>query len=259
MYLLEKYKIILLTSKKYIFTMKVNLRLRGKFMLYENIVKGTFLNRPNRFIANVEINGTKEVSHVKNTGRCKELLLPGTTVYLEQNDNPERKTKYSLITVQKEKRLINMDSQAPNKVVHEWLKEGNLFPDATLIRPETKYGNSRFDFYIEENERKIFMEVKGVTLEDDNIVKFPDAPTERGIKHLNELCDAIKNGYEAYVFFVIQMEDVRYFTPNAENHKAFADALVHAKECGVNLLAYDCKVTEHSLLIGKEVEVILNR
>lgn len=228
-------------------------------MIYENIVKGTFINRPNRFIANVMIDGTIEKCHVKNTGRCKELLLPGTIVYLEENDNSERKTKYSLINVQKEKRLINMDSQAPNKVVHEWLKAGNLFPDAKTIRPETKYGNSRFDFYIEENDRKIFMEVKGVTLEEDNIVKFPDAPTERGIKHLNELCEAVKDGYEAYVFFVIQMEDVRYFTPNEENHMAFADALVHAKECGVNILAYDCLVTEHSLVIGREVEVILKK
>lgn len=228
-------------------------------MLYENIVKGTFLDRPNRFIAHVEIEGKKETCHVKNTGRCKELLLPGATVYLEQNDNPERKTKFSLITVQKGKRLINMDSQAPNKVVNEWLQNGNLFPDATLIRPETKYGNSRFDFYIEVNERKIFMEVKGVTLENDNVVKFPDAPTERGIKHINELFNAMENGYEAFVLFVIQMDQVKYFTPNVENHKAFGDALIKANECGVHILAYDCQVTVNSLNIDKQVQVILKK
>lgn len=226
-------------------------------MLYENTTWGTFLARPNRFIAHVEIDGREEVCHVKNTGRCKELLLPGVQVFLEKSRNPARKTNFSLIGVEKGNRLVNMDSQAPNKVVHEWLKKGNLFPGATKIRPETKYGNSRFDFYIEEGDRKIFMEVKGVTLENQDVVQFPDAPTERGVKHIRELCQAVRDGYEAYVFFVVQMKNVNYFTPNMENHRAFGEALIEAEKCGVNILAYDCHVTEDSLDIRDRVEVRL--
>ena len=227
-------------------------------MLYENTTWGTFLARPNRFIAHVEIDGREEVCHVKNTGRCKELLLPGVQVFLEKSRNPARKTNFSLIGVEKGNRLVNMDSQAPNKVVHEWLKKGNLFPGATKIRPETKYGNSRFDFYIEEGDRKIFMEVKGVTLENQDVVQFPDAPTERGMKHIRELCQAVRDGYEAYVFFVVQMKNVNYFTPNMENHRAFGEALIEAEKCGVNILAYDCHVTEDSLDIRDRVEVRLD-
>jgi len=227
-------------------------------MLYENTTWGTFLARPNRFIAHVEIDGREEVCHVKNTGRCKELLLPGVQVFLEKSRNPARKTNFSLIGVEKGNRLVNMDSQAPNKVVHEWLKKGNLFPGATKIRPETKYGNSRFDFYIEEGDRKIFMEVKGVTLENQDVVQFPDAPTERGVKHIRELCQAVRDGYEAYVFFVVQMKNVNYFTPNMENHRAFGEALIEAEKCGVNILAYDCHVTEDSLDIRDRVEVRLD-
>lgn len=227
-------------------------------MNYENIVEGIFLSRPNRFIAHVNINGKEEICHVKNTGRCKELLQPGVTVYLEGNNNPLRKTKYSLIGVKKGDVLINMDSQAPNKVVHEWLQKGNLFPKATLIKPETRYGNSRFDFYIEEDDRRIFMEVKGVTLEEDGVVRFPDAPTERGVKHVEELCRAVEEGYEAYVFFVIQMNNVKYFTPNIDTHKAFGDALKIANTCGVHILAYDCIVSEDSLVISNPVEVRLD-
>lgn len=225
-------------------------------MKYERIETGFFLERPNRFIAYIEIAGQKETVHVKNTGRCAELLKPGAEVYVQKADNPERKTQWDLIGVKKGKRMINMDSQIPNKVVEEWIRKGNLFPDATLIKPETTYKQSRFDLYIEEDNRKIFIEVKGVTLEHDGVVKFPDAPTERGVKHLNELCDAVKDGYEAYVFFVIQMKGVKYFTPNMRMHAAFGEALRSAKEQGVHILAYDCKVTKDSIEIGQEVPVI---
>lgn len=225
-------------------------------MKYERIETGKFIERPNRFIAYVEIARQRETVHVKNTGRCAELLTPGATVYVQKADNPERKTQWDLIGVKKGKRMINMDSQIPNKVVEEWIKKGNLFPDATLIKPETTYKQSRFDLYIEEGERKIFIEVKGVTLENDGVVKFPDAPTERGIKHLNELCEAVKDGYEAYVFFVIQMKGVKYFTPNMKTHAAFGDALRNAQKQGVHILAYDCKVTKDSIEIAQEVPVI---
>ena len=162
-------------------------------MKYDNILKGKFICRPNRFIANVEINGKVEICHVKNTGRCKELLIPGVTVFVQENNNPKRKTKFSLISVIKEKRLINMDSQVPNMIVHEWILKGNLFKDITLIKPETKYNKSRFDFYVETKNKKAFVEVKGVTLENEGIVKFPDAPTERGVKHVRELKKEIMN------------------------------------------------------------------
>ena len=225
-------------------------------MKYERIETGFFLERPNRFIAYIEIAGQKEAVHVKNTGRCAELLQPGATVYVQKADNPERKTQWDLIGVKKGKRMINMDSQIPNKVVEEWIRKGNLFPDAALIKPETTYKQSRFDLYLEEGERKIFIEVKGVTLEQDGVVKFPDSPTERGVKHLNELCEAVKDGYEAYVFFVIQMKGVKYFTPNMKTHAAFGEALRNAQEQGVHILAYDCKVTKDSIEIGQEVPVI---
>ena len=225
-------------------------------MKYERIESGIFIERPNRFIAHVEINGQQEVVHVKNTGRCRELLQPGAEVYLQKADNPERKTQWDLIGVKKGKRMINMDSQIPNKVVEEWIRAGNLFSKATLIKPEKTYKESRFDLYIEEGNRKIFMEVKGVTLEEDGVVRFPDAPTERGVKHLRELCEAVKEGYEAYVFFVIQMKGVKYFTPNHRTHAAFEAALREAQEKGVHILAYDCKVTKNSIEIGKEVPVI---
>ena len=225
-------------------------------MKYERIETGKFLERPNRFIAYIEIAGQKEAVHVKNTGRCAELLQPGATVYVQKADNPERKTQWDLIGVKKGKRMINMDSQIPNKVVEEWIRKGNLFPDAALIKPETTYKQSRFDLYLEEGERKIFIEVKGVTLEQDGVVKFPDAPTERGVKHLNELCEAVKDGYEAYVFFVIQMKGVKYFTPNMKTHAAFGEALRNVQEQGVHILAYDCKVTKDSIEIGQEVPVI---
>lgn len=226
-------------------------------MRYDNIQIGTFLERPNRFIAHIEIEGQQEVVHVKNTGRCKELLIPGATVYVEKSKNPERRTKWDLIGVKKGDRMINMDSQVTNKVVKEWIEAGNLYPDVTLMKPETTYGSSRFDFYVETPEKKAFIEVKGVTLERDNVVLFPDAPSERAVKHVEELAEAVKHGYEAYVFLVIQMKDVRYFTPNRETHGAFADALLQASRAGVSVMAYDCHVSPDSISIGNEVPVVL--
>ena len=226
-------------------------------MRYERIYEGIFLERPNRFIAYIEIDGQVETVHVKNTGRCKELLQPGAKVFVQKATNPERKTQWDLIGVQKGDRMINMDSQIPNKVVEEWIRAGNLFENVTLVKPETTYGKSRFDLYIEADGRKIFMEIKGVTLEEDGVVRFPDAPTERGVKHLQELIQAKQDGYEAYVFFVIQMKDVKYFTPNMATHAAFGEALKEASEAGVKVLAYDCEVTKESIEIGKQVDVYL--
>ena len=230
-------------------------------MKYERISRALFLERPNRFIAYAELNGKKETIHVKNTGRCAELLRPGAVIYVQESDNPERKTKWDLIAVEKEtgrgKRLINMDSQIPNRVVQEWIEAGNLFPDVSLVRPETTYGNSRFDLYVEAGDRKIFIEVKGVTLEEDGVCRFPDAPSDRAVKHLEELIRAKKEGYEAYVFFVIQMKGVSYFTPNTDTHPAFAEALRRAKEAGVEILAYDCNVTPDSIVVSDPVDAVL--
>ena len=226
-------------------------------MKYRNIVEGTFVDRPNRFIAHVEIGGKVETVHVKNTGRCRELLQPGAKVYLEESDNPARKTRYDLVKVIKGDRLVNMDSQAPNKVVQEFIEQGRLFKEVTKVRPETTYGKSRFDFYVEAGGEKMFIEVKGVTLEEDGVVRFPDAPSERAVKHVEELVGAGKDGYQVYVLFVIQMSDVKYFTPNDSTHKAFGDALRAAAKEGVRVLAYECDVTEDGLEISKEVEVRL--
>lgn len=226
-------------------------------MKYERITKGTFIERPNRFIAYARLAGEQETIHVKNTGRCAELLRPGASIYVQESTNPARKTKWDLIGVEKGKRMINMDSQVPNKVVQEWMESGKLFSDIQQIRPETAYGNSRFDFYVETKEQKIFMEVKGVTLEENGVVRFPDAPSERAVKHLEELGKAVKEGYEAYVFFVIQMKGVRYFTPNMDTHPAFCEALKTAKAGGVKILAYDCQVTEDSIRIADPVPVVL--
>ena len=224
-------------------------------MTYDRICEGVFCARPNRFIAIVEIEGVPTECHVKNTGRCRELLVNGTKVYLQKSDNPSRKTQYDLIAVKKGERLINMDSQAPNLAVKEFLPK--LFGDTALIRAETVFGSSRFDFYVETADRKIFVEVKGVTLEEEGIARFPDAPTERGIKHLQELCTCVKQGYEAYVLFVIQMKSVRYFTPNDVTHPAFGEALREAQRQGVKILARDCVVTASSMRIADEVEVCL--
>lgn len=226
-------------------------------MKYHDIVKGSFLERPNRFIAYVEIDGQREKVHVKNTGRCAELLVPKAAVYLEKSKNPDRATGFDLVAVEKNGRMINMDSQAPNRAVEEWLYTKQLFPDLTFVRPETKYGNSRFDFYVEAGERKIFMEVKGVTLEEDNVVRFPDAPSERAVKHVEELIAAKQEGYEVYVLFVVQMLGVSYFTPNRQTQPAFADALLRAQDAGVSILAYDCIVEADSMVINKPVNVCL--
>lgn len=215
------------------------------------------MDRPNRFIAHVEIGGKVETVHVKNTGRCRELLQSGARVYLEESDNPARKTRYDLVKVIKGDRLVNMDSQAPNKVVQEFVEQGRLFKDVTKLRPETTYGKSRFDFYVEAGGERIFIEVKGVTLEEDGEVRFPDAPSERAVKHVEELLAAKKDGYQVYVIFVIQMSDVKYFTPNDRTHQAFGDALRRAAAEGVRVLAYECEVTVEGLEISKEVEVRL--
>lgn len=226
-------------------------------MIYKNIREARFIDRPNRFIANIEIGGRREICHVKNTGRCRELFLPGSTIFVQEFEGSSRKTKFDLIGVIKNCRPINVDSQVPNKVFHEWLAAGHLFDNITLIKPEAKYKNSRFDFYIETEKDKIFIEVKGVTLEENGVVLFPDAPTERGVKHLKELAECILDGYKAYVVFVIQMKDVEYFTPNARTHKEFAEALKSAQGSGVNILAYDCNVDRESIEISEEIEVKL--
>lgn len=227
-------------------------------MKYKKVVEGRFISRPNRFIAYVEIDGKAETVHVKNTGRCKELLTDNATVYLSVSDNPQRKTKYDLIAVKKGELLINMDSQIPNDVCEKWLKKGFLFSENVIIKREYTYKKSRFDFYIEDGERKIFLEVKGCTLENNGIASFPDAPTERGIKHIKELISALDDGYEAYIFFVIQMKGIKEFRPNDITHKAFGDALREAKSKGVKILAYDSLVTPDSIEIDREICVNLD-
>lgn len=227
-------------------------------MKYENVVRGSFISRPNRFIANVDIDGKVDVCHVKNTGRCRELLLPGVEVFLEHSSNAQRRTKYDLIAVKKGKMLINIDSQAPNKVFGEWIRRGDFFKNISLIKPEYTYKNSRFDFYIEADGKRIFAEIKGATLENEGVVLFPDAPTERGVKHLSELIEAKRDGFEAYVFFIIQMKECEYFTPNKETHPEFAKALSMAKEHGVEVYALNSEVTESSLDILNFVPVVLD-
>lgn len=233
-------------------------------MKYNNIISARFISRPNRFVAYVNLNGTETAVHVKNTGRCRELLLPDSMVYLEDftHQPRNRKLMYDLIAVEKGDLLINMDSQAPNKVVREALENGKIqLPDMkklTLIRPETVFGDSRFDFYIEdENGQKGFIEVKGVTLENDSIAAFPDAPTERGVRHINELIKAKNSGYNAYILFVVQMSGMKYLIPNDTTHKAFGDALRLAHSCGVHVLAYECAVTPDSLDITGKINVKL--
>ncbi|MBR2934085.1 MAG: DNA/RNA nuclease SfsA [Oscillospiraceae bacterium] len=226
-------------------------------MRYKNIVQGIFLARPNRFIAHVEIDGQKQVVHVKNTGRCKELLIPGAVVYLEGSNDPKRKTAWDLVAVEKGRRLINMDSQAPNCAFGEWVQAGKFLPDITLVRPETKFGDSRFDFYMETAGKRHFIEVKGVTLEENGVVRFPDAPTQRGVKHLEELIRAHQQGYESWVCFVIQMADAVRFEPNDVTHPAFGEALRQAAQAGVHILALECRVAPDSLEISRSVPVSL--
>ena len=221
------------------------------------IVKGNFIERPNRFIAKVLVNGVEETVHVKNTGRCRELLTPNATVYLEHWDTDKRKTKYDLIAVEKGERLINMDSQAPNKVAAEYLR--TLFPDLSLLKAEVKHGNSRFDFYMERpitsvgadsirpQTEKWFIEVKGVTLEEDGIVRFPDAPTERGVKHIEELIACLDEGYRAMILFIVKMKGVTRLEPNDRTHPAFGNALRRAAAAGVKIRAVDCIITPGSV------------
>ena len=225
-------------------------------MKYNNMVPGIFLARPNRFIAHVEMEGQMEVVHVKNTGRCRELLPAGAEVWCETSCNPNRKTKYDLITVRKGRRLINMDSQAPNKAAGEWLLSGGL-GEIRNLKAETVQGDSRFDFSFEKDGRQCFLEVKGVTLENEGVCAFPDAPTDRGAKHLGGLCKLTKEGYGAYVLFVIQMADVKYLHPNDATDPKFAAALREAAANGVEVLAMDCRVTEDSMTIQNRVEVRL--
>lgn len=225
-------------------------------MQYNHMIPGIFLARPNRFIAHIEIDGQLQVCHVKNTGRCRELLPAGAQVWCQQWDNPARKTKFDLITVKKGRRLINMDSQAPNKAAAEWLRAGGL-GEITDLRPETKQGDSRFDFSFRKDGRLCFLEVKGVTLETGGVCAFPDAPTQRGAKHLKELTALAKAGQGAYVLFVIQMADVQYLHPNDATDPAFGAALREAAAAGVQILAMDCAVTEDSMTIRAPVEVRL--
>ncbi|WP_028517334.1 DNA/RNA nuclease SfsA [Ruminococcus flavefaciens] len=229
-------------------------------MKYRHIEKAVFISRPNRFIADVMIGGKKERVHVKNTGRCRELLREGAAVYLERSENPDRKTAYDLVAVEKLRDglhplLVNMDSQIPNSAAEEWLKRGKLFSEQAVIRRECTYGASRFDFKIEDDGKTSFLEVKGVTLENDGIASFPDAPTERGVKHIYELIRAAGEGYGAYLLFVIQMKEITEFRPNDEMHREFGDALREARKAGVNILAYDCIVKPDSIVIDKPIIV----
>ena len=222
-------------------------------MEYHNILSGIFVSRPNRFIALVEINGIQEKCHVKNTGRCRELLLPGASVYLERSERPGRKTAYDLIGVDKGGNYINMDSQAPNQAAAEWLRQQGW----ESIRPEYAYGASRLDFYMEQGERRRLLEVKGVTLEEQGIARFPDAPTLRGVKHLEELIRARAEGYEAAVLIVIQMKGVWCLQPNDSTHPEFGDALRRAAKAGVEILAYDCIARPECLRLDVPVQVCL--
>ena len=226
-------------------------------MRYEHIVTGTFISRPNRFIAMVDISGTIERCHVKNTGRCRELLVPGAKVYLSVPENRERSTKYDLIAVMKGDRLINMDSQIPNAAAAEGLGRIPMFSGVRTIRREYVYGDSRIDIYAEDGDNRYLVEVKGVTLEDDGVVRFPDAPTERGVKHIRELIGSMGDGYVPCLLFVIQMDDVLYFEPNRLTDPEFADALKEASDAGVNILAYTCTVTPDSMVLKDPVEVRL--
>ncbi len=237
-------------------------------MKYEKIIEGKFESRPNRFIASVDIGGKKELAHVKNTGRCSELLIPGVKLYLQDHSENmgKRKLKYSLIGVEKitgnQAVIINMDSQAPNKVVKEALETGRIklkgMAELEYIKSEVVYGESRLDFYVRDKDgQEAYLEVKGVTLKEDDVARFPDAPTERGIKHLKELIKIKGAGKKAFVIFIIQMKGIERFEPNDKTHKAFGDALRMAADYGVTVIAYDCKITEDSILCDEKIPVIL--
>lgn len=226
-------------------------------MRYERIEEAVFKVRPNRFIAHVVTERGEEVCHVKNTGRCRELLVPDARIWVQRNENPGRKTGLDLIAVEKNGQVVNMDSQIPNKVAEEWIREGHLFPKDVHIRPETRWGNSRFDLYLENGDRKMFLEVKGVTLEEEGVARFPDAPTERGVKHIEELMACKEAGFEAGILFVIQMKKIRYLEPNDRTHPEFGAALRRAKDAGVQIMAVDCLVTPDAIRADREIEVRL--
>ncbi|MBE6563952.1 MAG: DNA/RNA nuclease SfsA [Ruminococcaceae bacterium] len=230
-------------------------------MRYASVIKGRFLARPNRFLARVDIDGKEETVHVKNTGRCGELLLPGSVVWLSDSGNAARKTRYDLIAVEKQTErgslLVNIDSQAPNEAAAEWLLSSGLFSQKASARREVQKGSSRFDLAVDDGGSISYIEVKGVTLERDGVALFPDAPTERGVKHVKELIECVKEGFGAYLLFVVQMKGVHTFSPNDETHKAFADVLREAKASGVMILAYDCLVTPDSMALDAPVPLSL--
>lgn len=224
-------------------------------MKYYRIKEGRFISRPNRFIAHVEIEGKEEICHVKNTGRLKELLVPGARVYVEESDNPNRKTKYDLVQIYKDDILVNIDSQMPNFLVREWLKKGEVIPGIKYMQMEKTYGNSRFDLYAEYQDKQAFMEVKGVTLEEDRIARFPDAPTLRGLKHIQELIRCTQEGYEAWLFLIIQMKGVDRFEPNVRTQPEFGRELYRAAKAGVHIQAWDCVVNVGEVYIDKQIPV----
>lgn len=224
-------------------------------MRYGKVEKAVFLRRPNRFIAQVMLNGEDVTVHVKNTGRCRELLIPGVDVILEMSDNPNRKTKYDIIAVRKGDMLINMDSQIPNEVCLEWLKSSGIFSCSAEYRREVTYGSSRLDIFVSDGDRRAFVEVKGVTLESDGIALFPDAPTSRGAKHLGELIKALDDGYEAYAVFIVQMKGPREFRVNDSTDPVFAGELRRAAEAGVKIIAVDCVVTEDTITAESEIRI----
>lgn len=227
-------------------------------VVYENMVEAIFIERPNRFIAHCMLGGKMVIAHVKNTGRCKEILIPGAAVYLQGHNDPKRKTQYSLISVVKGERLINIDSQVPNKMVYEALLKGELkLPgineELTYIKREHTYKHSRFDLYVETESSKGFIEIKGVTLENEGVAMFPDAPTERGVKHIYEIVEAKQEGYLSYILFVIQMSSVKHFEPNIKTHEAFARGLTFAKGEGITILAYDSLVSKDSIVLNEQI------
>lgn len=226
-------------------------------MRYLNVSKAIFINRPNRFIAHVQTADGMERVHVKNTGRCKELLIPGTTVYLEKGSGGNRKTKYDLVAVEKAGRIVNMDAQAPNRLFAEWVKNGGFLSDITSIRSEYPYGASRLDFCLQTEEGPHLVEVKGVTLEENGIARFPDAPTERGVKHIRELQRAVESGLKATICFIVQMEGIHHMEPNDVTHPAFGAALREAAACGVNVIACDCSVEADCVVIRGRIPVYL--
>lgn len=227
-------------------------------MKYPNIHPAVFLRRPNRFIAQVEIDGRETTVHIKNTGRCRELLVPGCRVYLVKSDNPSRKTAYDLVAVQKGERLVNMDSQAPNHILEEYLPASGLFSPRCHIRPEYTHGDSRFDFLVEDGEKRHLIEVKGVTLEENDVARFPDAPTERGVKHIQGLVRAMEEGYESWICFVVQMEGITALYPNDRTHPAFGAALRAAAAAGVHVRAFGCRVIPGEAEISYEIPVRLD-